>query len=147
MMQVRKFCIYLAVLCSLTFNYGCLALIAAGVLTGAGEYVKYNLNSTAHRTYTRDIHHITPAVIDVLGKMKIQVKNVKKNEQSAKIYAFTKNLSIKVYLHRITGNMTKVTINASLNPLMKDKATANEIISQIGLTLRNEYKTAGRSAI
>ena len=147
MMQVRKFCIYLALLCSLTVNYGCLALIAAGVLTGAGEYVKYTLNSIAHHTYARDLHHITPAVIDVLDKMKIQVKNVKKNEQSAKIYAFTKDLSIKVYLHRITANMTKVTINASLNPLMKDKATANEIISQIGLTLRNEYKTAGRSAI
>ena len=144
MMPLQRFLICLILFLSLWFNYGCAAIFAAGAITGVGQYIKYAMDSIANRTFIGNLNYVTEASINVLKKMKIQINTVKKHEEGAKIHAYANDLTIKIYLQPITNNTTKVTIDASKYSMIKDKATAQEIISQIDLVLSDQTVLLGK---
>ena len=59
MMRLRKIFLTLVVTCFLSVNYGCIAIFAAGAITGVGQYVKYTMDNIAHRTFVADLQQVT----------------------------------------------------------------------------------------
>ncbi len=146
-MQVRKILIFLMILAVSVVQYGCVAILAAGAITGATQYVKYNVDNIANRTFSENLHHVTQVSLDVLKNMMIHIDTVKKQEAGAKIQAHANDLAISITLHPITQNTTKVSIDASKYTVLKDKATADEIISQIDLALTDQRVLLGKRVL
>lgn len=144
---MRKILIFLVLLGISSINYGCVAILAAGAITGATQYVKYTVDNIANRTFSGNLDHVTMASLDVLKKMRIQVDTVKTHQEGAKIQAFAHDLSIRISLYPITDNTTKVSVDASKFAVLKDKATAEEIISQIDVTLTDQRVLLGKRVL
>ncbi len=144
---MRRVLIFLMLLGIAVFNSGCVAILAAGAFTGVTQYVHYSVDNVSNRTFSGTLHHVTQASLDVLKKMQIQIDTVKKQEQGAKIQAYTNDLSIRISLYPITDNTTKVSIDASRYAVVKDKATADEIISQIDDTLMDQRVLLGKRVL
>jgi len=52
-----------------------------------------------------------------------------------RILASANELDITIDMEQVTSKATRVTVNAKKNPLLKDKATAEEIINQLEKSL------------
>ena len=76
MMRMRKFFISLILLSATAVNTGCVGIFAVGVVTGAGQYIKYSIDCVASHTFMGDLQHVTSASIDALKEMKIQIDTV-----------------------------------------------------------------------
>ena len=144
MMRLQRFFICLILFVSTALNTGCVTLSAAGAITGVGQYVKYAIDNISNQTFAGNLNQLTSGCINVFNKMKIQIDSVKKKEDGAKMYASANDLAIKVHIHSIPVITTKVTFDSSKYLLMKDKATAFEIISQIDSVLSNQSVLLGK---
>jgi len=143
-MRVRKIFISLMLLGVLVLNNGCVTILAAGAITGAAQYVKYTVDSTAKKTFIGNLNRVTLASIKVLKKMRITINTVKKHETSAKIQAVANDLKIKISIHPITDITTKVSIDALKYAVLRDRATAAEIIAQIDAALADQPVLLGK---
>jgi LysM repeat protein len=120
---------------------GCILTLAMGAVTGIGEVVKYSLNNVAEKTFTGHINVVASASKYALENMNFEVKKIEMSDDNHKIYATTKKLEIEMTLTPISSNSTKVTVDTNKYYLFKkDKATANEIISQIQIILTEKTK-------
>lgn len=129
---------------SLILNYGCVEFLTAAALTGTGELARYTMRRSVHRTFSKSRQQVTEAAANALHKMGIQIKNIVSNNKETKIYAFIKNISIKIKLGCITTHTTKVSVNASKNKVINDKALANEVVAQMHALLSEEDKPGDR---
>ncbi|HIJ56232.1 MAG TPA: DUF3568 family protein [Deltaproteobacteria bacterium] len=144
---MRKLAISLILLSVTAVNTGCVGIFAAGVVTGAGHYIKYSMDCVASRTFMGDLQYVTSASIDVLKEMKIKIDTVERHEEGAQIFAETKNLRIRVTLDPISDNTTKVSIDVSKYTVLKDKATASAIISRINIFLTETDRSLAKRNI
>jgi LysM repeat protein len=116
-----------------------------GAATGIGEIVKYSLNNVAQKTFTDRIYVVASAAKHALENMNFKIKNIEMSGDNHKIYASTKELEIEVTLKSISANSTKVTVDTNKYYLFKkDKATGDEIISQIQIILAEKTKHKNR---
>ena len=146
-MRVRKLAISLILILMVAVNSGCVAIFAAGVVTGAGQYVKYALDSIANQTFMGDLQQVTSVSINVLKEMKIKIRNVERYDEGTRIFAATKNLDIRISLAPISANTTRVSIDVSRYTVLRDKATASAIIMQINTFLTNDNQSLARRTI
>ena len=142
---MKKVLLSLILVGSLVVMTGCVLTLAMGAVTGIGEIVKYSFANVAQKTFTDDIHDVTSAARDALENMNFKLKKIERSDDNHKIYASTKELEIEVTLKPISANSTKVTVDTNKHQLFKkDKATANEIISQIQIILAGKTKHKNR---
>ena len=147
MMRLRKIFLCLVAVCFCSVNYGCVTIFAAGAIAGVGHYMKYTMDNIAHRTFVADIQQVTLTTLDVLKRLRIKVDTVTKDDSGASIHASANNLAIKIYLLPVSDITTKVTVDAVKHTVLKDRATADEIISQIDHTLQGGTLLIGRQNI
>jgi hypothetical protein len=115
----------------LLFLSGCTAV----ALTGAGVGVSYTLTNVAYRSFSSPVDRVHGATIDALKKMGIRVVDDSKAENGRTLTAETSELYIVINLEKITSKTTQVKVDARKNFFLKDKATAAEIINQVGKIL------------
>ena len=125
-------CLLVGVLC---FTSGCVHTVVVGVLAGCGELFKYNMDNIAHRTFTEPHYNTTLASTQAMKKMQLQIRQIDTYEKRTDIYATAPELKIEVGIESITANTTRVSVNTYKGVFIKDKATANEILSQIEMFL------------
>jgi hypothetical protein len=70
-----------------------------------------------------------------LKKMNIKIINDSKLEDGRTITAVTKELDIVINLEEVTSKTTQIKVDARKRVVLKDKATAAEIINQVGKIL------------
>ena len=70
-----------------------------------------------------------------LKKMNIKIINDSKIEDGRTITAVTKELDIVINLEEVTSKTTQIKVDARKRVVLKDKATAAEIINQVGKNL------------
>lgn len=104
-------------------------------LTGAGVGVSYTLSNVAYRSFSSPVDRVHPATIDALKKMDIKVIDDSKSEGGRTITAATKELDIVINLEKVTSKTTQIKVDARERVVLKDKATAAEIINQVGKIL------------
>jgi hypothetical protein len=91
--------------------------------------IAYLYTNVAERTVCFSMDRMGRASLLALGKMGISVSEQSKDEGARKIKAKTKHLDITIKLKEITPKSTKIKVSAR-NGILKDKATALEIIRQ-----------------
>ena len=111
---------------------GCAAL----VVTGAGIGVSYTLTNVAYRSFSSPLNQVHEATISALKEMDIKIVDDIKVVNGRSITADTMGLDIVIDLERVTLKTTQIKVDARKNVLLKDKATAAEIINQVGKNLK-----------
>jgi hypothetical protein len=110
---------------------GCTAV----ALTGAGVGVSYTLSNVAYRSFSSPGDKVHNATVDALKKMGIKIVDDNKSENGRTIIATTKELDIVINLEEVTSKTTQIKVDARKRVVLKDKATAAEIINQVGKIL------------
>ncbi len=108
-------------------SFGCAAVVVAGASGG----VAYTLTNVAYKTVNYPLAHVKLASHNALKKMGVVEKDVRPVDGGYRITGNTDRLAIEVELEMITSKSTKISVDARKNLVVKDKATATEIIDQI----------------
>jgi len=114
---------------------GCAEVLVPGTLAGGGEAYRYTTANVAKKTFMGDVRQVTAATRQALGKMGIELQSISTEDAETKITAATSELDITVEMKPITAHTTKVSVNAVEDYVLKDRATAVEILDQIELAL------------
>jgi len=118
--------------------------VGAGVSTGTG--VSYTLDSIAYKTFTTPVEDLQGATLKSLKRMDITVKENKPSESGKKIVAVAGDRTIEIELDRLTTKTSRMQVVAKQGWLLRDRATATEIILQTEQTLDDQQPMA-RGAI
>jgi hypothetical protein len=122
-------------MCCVVFLFLFLSGCTAAALTGAGVGVSYTLSNVAYRSFSSPLDRVHDATIAALKKMGIMIDDDTSSESGVTITAETRELNIIINLEKITSKTTQVKVDARKNFFLKDKATAAEIINQVGKIL------------
>ncbi len=131
----------LCALCLALFSGGCGVLpvsIAAVIpifVSAGGGGIAYTVTSVAYKTFSFPFKEVEAALHSALKKMEIEEVGSEEMEWGVRITASTRKLKIYLDTEEITPATTKVKVNAKRGAFLKDKATAKEIIVQIGKIL------------
>jgi uncharacterized membrane protein len=122
------------VLAGLLFLQGC-AVVAVGAMAGAAAGVTYTYLGVAEKTYTEEYDTVVAALKKALVALDIKTGDIKQVQENAKvvtteIQAFARDLTILITVERITEKATRVIVDASKKYVIKDAATATEILNQ-----------------
>jgi hypothetical protein len=118
-------------ICCIWLQVGCTEVLVPGAFTGAGEYYRYTTTNVAEETLMGTVSQITAASRDALKNMDIRLHKVHSGDFETEVTASTAVLDIRITMEPITASTTKITVNAVQDHVIKDRATAAEILSQI----------------
>ena len=105
---------------------------AAVALTGAGVGTSYTLSNVAYRSFSAPVDQVHRATITALKNIDVKIIDDSKSEDGRTITATTKELDIVIKLEKVTSKITQIKVDARKSVFFKDKATAAEIINQVG---------------
>ena len=126
-------------LVAVLLTQGC-AVVAVGAVAGAAAGVTYTVLGVAERTYNEEYDTVVAALQQALVSLDIKTGDTKKTEENNKVVtteieAFARDLTIQVTIERVTDKATRVVVDASRKYVIKDRATATEILIQTTNTL------------
>ncbi len=111
---------------------GCAALVASGAVAGTAAGIEYTYDNVAYKTFSHPYDPTYRATMRALERMGIGVAGTKTTTKGTEIVANTVDLRIEIELLKVTDKATKVSVNAKKGVFLKDKATASEILVQVG---------------
>ena len=115
---------------------GCAEVVVPGTMAGGGEYYRYTTSNVAKETLMGDVRQITAAAQSALEKMDIRLHSVDPYTDETVMSASTAELDITIKIVPVTASTTRVIVDAKEDHIIKkDKATADEILSQIRIAL------------
>jgi hypothetical protein len=122
------------VLAGLLVTQGC-AVVAVGAVAAAAAGVTYTVLGTAEKTYNEDYDAVMAALQKALANLDIKTGDTRKTEENGKvvsteIHAYARDLTILITVERVTDKATRVVVDASKKYVVKDAATAGEILIQ-----------------
>jgi hypothetical protein len=112
------------------------------MVSGAGGGIAYTMTNVAYQTFSYPIERVTASTHSALTKMEIAEDSTVEVEDGVEIVALTRKLTIYIEIEEITPSTTRVKVNAKRGTILKDKATATEVLVQIGAVLEKIH-TAG----
>ena len=124
----------LLALVTLLLTQGC-AVVAVGAVAAAAAGVTYTVLGTAEKTYNEEYDSVVAAVEKALVTLDIKTGDTKKTQEDSKVVvteieAYARELTIRVTIERVTDKATRVIVDASKKYVIKDAATAGEILNQ-----------------
>lgn len=140
-MVLRKAFVVMA-LGLMVFAGGC----ASAALAGAGMGLNYTLANVAQKTFTHPVDRVCLATEAALERMGIELLDEEGAGTKRTFTAATEKLDIFIDFESITERATRIKVSANNGPILKDRATADEIIEQIEDIL-DESKESSRSTV
>ena len=124
----------LFVLLLLLATQGC-AVVAVGAVAAAAAGVTYTILGTAEKTFNEEYDTVLAALQKALVGLDMKTGETKKTEENKKVVlteieAYARDLIIQISVERITERATRVVVDASKKYVIKDEATAGEILIQ-----------------
>ncbi|MGD0265244.1 MAG: DUF3568 family protein [Candidatus Methylomirabilota bacterium] len=124
----------LLVLAGLLMTQGC-AVVAVGAVAAAAGGVTYTVLGTAEKTYNEHYDTVVAALQKALVNLDIKTGDTKRTEENGRvvtteIQAYARDLTIQISIERISDKATRVVVDASKKYVIKDAATAGEILNQ-----------------
>jgi len=113
----------------LVFSQGCAAVLAAGSAVAFG--LTYYSSNVAERSFTAELPKVWDATLGALDEMAIPVLEKDLKGGGGGIQATATDLTIAIDLTAVTPMTTRVTVNAAKSNLLRDMATATEILERI----------------
>jgi hypothetical protein len=126
--EARLWFVPLAMAALLTSGCAAVGLTALGV--GAAVGVNHTLNGIVYKTFSEPLPKVKRATLTALKQMEIPVEAVEKTKQGELIKARAANRAIEVEFEALTPKTTRMRVVADSEGLVKDSATATEIILQ-----------------
>lgn len=126
----------LVILIAILLLPGCMT-VAPLVVSGVGSGATYSLFSTAYKTETFSLNTVYRACMQALRAMEIRAHTISRKGPEITVAALAGNHKVFLELETITPATTRVIIKVSKAFLFRDKATAEEIIHQMSLALKN----------
>jgi hypothetical protein len=119
---------------------GCTEVVVPGAMAGGGEYYRYTTSNIAKETLMGDVRDVMTAARSALKKMDIRLHSVTPYTDETVMFASTPELDITINIVPISASTTQVIVDAREDHIIKkDKATADEILSQMRIALaRND---------
>ena len=115
---------------------GCAEVALPGSMAGGGEYYRYTTDNVAKETLMGDVRQVTAAARSALKKMDIRLHSVDPYTDETVMNASTAELDISIKIVQVTSSTTRVIVDAREDHIIKkDKATADEVLSQIRIAL------------
>ena len=118
------------VVLAVVLNSGCAAVALTGLGVGAAVGVNHTLNGIVYRTFTEPLPKVRRATLVALKQMAIPVDKVEKTDEGEVIKAKANNREIEVEFESLTPKTTRMRVIADSDGIIKDSATATEIILQ-----------------
>jgi hypothetical protein len=119
---------------------GCAQIMIPGTIAGAGELYRYNTTNLAKQTFLGNMTEVTDAAKSTFEKMNIKLSGIDGETDKTVLYGTTSGLDITVKLEIVTATTIRATVNATKNHVIKDKSTAEEILTQMSRLLHLQPK-------
>jgi hypothetical protein len=104
--------------------------VPVAAVSGGAAGVNYTFTNNAYKTISYPVADVETALNKALKKMDIKETGFKRKENKVSISAVAGKLAIYIELEKITPTVTKIEVSAKKDVIIKDKATATEIIVQ-----------------
>ena len=115
---------------------GCAEVVVPGTMAGGSEYYHYTTGNVAKGTLMGDVRQVTAATRSALKRMDMRLHSVEPYTDETVMSASAAGLDITIKIIPVTGTTTQVIVDAKEDHVIKkDKATADEILSQIRIAL------------
>lgn len=109
---------------------GCAELIGvAGSVAVMG--IDYTAKNCPRRTITCELECAHAATLEALESMAMEVTADERTPNGYKTRARAKGLKVTVELVRLTPSVTKIGVDAAKNIILRDGATAEEVVTQV----------------
>ena len=119
-----------------------LALFGVGAGISGGTGVSYTLDSIAYKTFAASETELRSATLQTFKRMAIDVTETQKTETGTDITATAGDRTVEVEIDRITPKTSRMRVVVKKGWLLRDRATAGEIIVQTADTLDNKSAIA-----
>ena len=119
-----------------------LAVIGSGVGVGAGAGTGHVLDTIVYKTFTVPIDTVAKATVVTLERMDIELVDTNPTDEGQVMTAKAGDRNIEIELDRLTSKTTRMRVVAKKNWLIRDRATATEIILQTDRTLTEQQQLA-----
>ncbi len=116
----------------------CAAAVTTAAGIGGSQALSHTVNGITYRTFTATAPAVKTAAINALGRMKIKVVSDGKPDKNnlCTIMAKANGRNIEVQIEPISDNTTRMRVVAKSGGIFYDSATADEIIQQTKLRLK-----------
>ena len=126
----RTFACVPALALATALTSGCAAVAVTALGVGAAVGVNHTLNGIVYKTFAEPMPKVKRATLTALKQMEIPVEAVEKTAAGEVIKAKASNRAIEVEFESLTPKTTRMRVVADSDGLIKDSATATEIILQ-----------------
>ena len=92
--------------------------------------MNHTLGGIVYKTFTEPLPKVKRATLTALRQMAIPVEGTEKTEQGEIIRAKASNRAIEIEFEALTRKTTRMRVTADSDGILKDSATATEIILQ-----------------
>ena len=128
---------------------GCAAvgLTAFSVVAGsaAGVGVGHAMESITYKTFSLPLGVVSRATVMTLDRLDMPVMEVEDTSAGQTITAQAGDRTVEIELDKLTTTTTRMRVVASKNWLVRDRATAAEVINQTDRTLMDNPGLASRT--
>ena len=111
------------------------ALGAAALSAGVGNAVRagteYTVTGTAYRTFTLSLEDLAAVVRRTMDRMDLPVTEAEAHGTKLKLAAQGIDCTVQLSLTSISGTVTRLGISVKRGIILRDRATASEIVTQI----------------
>ncbi len=114
-----------------------LALFGVGAGISGGTGVNYTLDSIAYKTFATPEPALRAATLATLKRMAITVTENEATDSGRQITATAGDRTVDIELDRITPKTSRMRVNVKMGWILRDRATAGEIIVQTEKTLEH----------
>lgn len=114
-----------------------LALFGVGAGISGGTGVNYTLDSVAYKTFAASEPELRAATLRTLKRMAMDVTENGATEAGRQIMANAGDRTVDIELDRITAKTSRMRVNVKKGWILRDRATAGEIIVQTEKTLEH----------
>lgn len=109
---------------------GCAAVGATMLGIGAAVGVNHTLSGIVYRTFAEPLPKVERAALTALKQMEISVESIQKTKSGQLVKAKATNRTIEIEFESLTPKTTRMRVTANSGGVLKDSATATEIILQ-----------------
>ncbi|HYR38328.1 MAG TPA: DUF3568 family protein [Methylomirabilota bacterium] len=112
-----------------------LALFGVGAGISGGTGVNYTLDSVAYRTFAASEPDLRAATLKTLKRMAMDVTAKQMTETGSEITAAAGDRTVEIELDRITARTSRMRVVVKKGWILRDRATAGELIVQTARVL------------
>ncbi len=121
---------------------GCAAIALTAGGLAAGQGIDHTLTGITYKTFSAPMNKLRLATLKTLHRLDMKVTDDTKTEEGRVIRATAALRKIEIEFEVLTKRATRMRVIVSKGAILKDSATATEIIIQTAETLDRQTSTA-----